>query len=294
MIVITLSKTPMSLRGDLTKWCQEIQTGVYVGNVNAKIREQLWQRIEKNIGTGEATLVYNTNNELGYTFKTTRSDRRIIDLDGIPFLKRLKKVSTVNYGFSNAARFRKIKKYQKVNNEHIDNQLMNFVVIDIETTGLIPGKDDIISIGAIKLNNNGKLDTFYKLINIEKKIPDKIYKQTGISSQLLKDKGTTLNLVLKELEKFISNKIIVGYNLAFDISFLEAANRKINRPNFQNTTKDLLPVVKKYKKFLDDYQLNTVLHEYDIINLKSHNSKFDAESTWYLAKKLIDKGSLKV
>lgn len=63
MIVITLSKTPMSLRGDLTKWCQEIQTGVYVGNVNAKIREQLWQRIEKNIGTGEAlwftTLIMN-------------------------------------------------------------------------------------------------------------------------------------------------------------------------------------------------------------------------------------------
>ena len=38
MIVITLSKTPASLRGDLTKWCQEIQTGIYVGNVNAKVR----------------------------------------------------------------------------------------------------------------------------------------------------------------------------------------------------------------------------------------------------------------
>ena len=41
MIVITLSKTPNSLRGDLTKWCQEIQTGVYVGNLNAKVRELL-------------------------------------------------------------------------------------------------------------------------------------------------------------------------------------------------------------------------------------------------------------
>ena len=32
MIVITLSKVPASLRGDLTKWCQKVQTGVYVGN----------------------------------------------------------------------------------------------------------------------------------------------------------------------------------------------------------------------------------------------------------------------
>lgn len=47
MIVITLSKTPASLRGDLTKWCQEIQTGIYVGNVNAKVRDLLWERVQK-------------------------------------------------------------------------------------------------------------------------------------------------------------------------------------------------------------------------------------------------------
>ena len=46
---------PPSLRGDLTKWCQEIQTGVYVGNVSARVRERLWQRINDNIGRGEAT-----------------------------------------------------------------------------------------------------------------------------------------------------------------------------------------------------------------------------------------------
>ena len=48
MIVITLSKTPASLRGDLTKWCQEIQTGVYVGSVNAKVRDLLWVNSQSN------------------------------------------------------------------------------------------------------------------------------------------------------------------------------------------------------------------------------------------------------
>ena len=56
MIVITLSKVPPSLRGDLTKWFQEVQTGVYVGNINARVRDALWERIQKNIGVnGEAT-----------------------------------------------------------------------------------------------------------------------------------------------------------------------------------------------------------------------------------------------
>ena len=49
MIVITLTKVPPALRGDLTKWCQEIQTGVYVGNVTARVREKLWERIMRNI-----------------------------------------------------------------------------------------------------------------------------------------------------------------------------------------------------------------------------------------------------
>ncbi len=45
MTVVTLSKVPPSLRGDLTKWMQEIATGVYVGNFNTRVREQLWERI---------------------------------------------------------------------------------------------------------------------------------------------------------------------------------------------------------------------------------------------------------
>lgn len=104
MIVITLSKVPNSLRGDLTKWCQEIQTGIYVGNFSARIRDLLWNRINDNIGNGEATLVYNTNNEIGYQFKTTRKDRAVIDFDGIPFMIHLNEVKVERkHGFSNAA-----------------------------------------------------------------------------------------------------------------------------------------------------------------------------------------------
>ena len=52
MIVITLTKTPPALRGDLTRWCQEIQTGVYVGDVSARVRDKLWERVQTNIGNG--------------------------------------------------------------------------------------------------------------------------------------------------------------------------------------------------------------------------------------------------
>lgn len=110
MIVITLTKVPKSLKGDLTKWYQEIQTGVYVGNVSARVRDALWDRIMENIGRGEATMVYNAQNELGYRFRTTRRDRQVVDFDGIPLMMHLKEATgSVKHGFSDAAKFHRTK-----------------------------------------------------------------------------------------------------------------------------------------------------------------------------------------
>ena len=61
MLVITLTNCPPSLRGDLTGWLFEINTGIYVGNVSARVRDELWKRICNNIKNGNATMVYSPN-----------------------------------------------------------------------------------------------------------------------------------------------------------------------------------------------------------------------------------------
>lgn len=53
MIVLTMTNCPPKLRGDLSKWLLEINTGVYVGNVNARVRELIWKRVCENIKTGK-------------------------------------------------------------------------------------------------------------------------------------------------------------------------------------------------------------------------------------------------
>ncbi len=58
MIVIALSCCPNKLRGDLTKWLMEIDTGVYVGQVSARVRDGLWNRVCENAGRGKAVMVY--------------------------------------------------------------------------------------------------------------------------------------------------------------------------------------------------------------------------------------------
>lgn len=281
---------PASLRGDLTKWCQEIQTGVYVGNVNARIREKLWERINDNIGQGEATLVYNYNNELGYTFRTTRKDRRVIDADGIPLMQSLIQQPTKRRHFSNAYHYYQAKKH---NHSRI-NKKRNFVVLDLETTGLNPLNDQIISVGAVK-NENGKIKSFYQLVKLSEareKIPSKIKKLTGLSEHLLELKGRSQSEVLTDLFQFTGNLPILGYNLAFDERFIRIALMNNKLELVDNETKDILPIIKSSDKFLDNYHLETVLKRYGIVNSNPHNSLSDAQATFELALKLIENQQL--
>lgn len=121
--VITVKNAPPSLRGDLTKWMQEIATGVYVGNFNTKVREQLWNRVENSVGHGEATISYSFRNEIGYQFATINAQREVVDYDGIPLVllpSQAKDVGkNVALGFSNAAKFRKIKRYTSSSQSHV-------------------------------------------------------------------------------------------------------------------------------------------------------------------------------
>lgn len=290
MIVITLSKVPLSLRGDLTKWCQEVQTGVYVGNFSARIRDLLWERIQENLKSGEATLIYSTNNELGYTFRTTRKDKKIVDFDGLPLMKQLvvsnsNQQSEIAQGWSNAAKFRKAKFFgTKVHNkEFVKKQI---VCIDIETTGLDPKKDDIIELAAVRRTQDDELEIFQRYVQINQPISQEITKLTGISNEVLKQSGKELIPVLEELKKFIKDDLIIGYNVGFDLEFLRLAFMKTKIKMFTNENKDLLRLVKKKNKFLGNYRLQNVLEIYEIENKNPHTAVGDATATLMLGERL--------
>lgn len=238
------------MRGDLTKWCQEIQVGVYVGNVNARIRSLLWKRINDNIGNGEATLVYNTNNELGYTFLTTRKDKKVIDVDGIPLMMSLymRSSNKSQTKFSNAYHHHQARIHQK----QIEVKEKDFVAVDLETTGLNPTKDQIISIGAVK-QLRGEISTFYSLVKLEpqEKLPINISKLTGLKTKMLINYGSDLKDVLENFRTFIGKLPLVGFNFEFDEQFLRIATIKSQIAQIDNNFFDLLLIVKKVNNFLD-------------------------------------------
>lgn len=295
MIVVTLSKAPNSLRGDLTKWYQEIQTGVYVGNVSARIRDLLWQRIVENIGYGEASMAYNINNELGYEFRTTRKDRAVILLDGLPFMKHLNDAPVpIKHGFSNAAKFHRAKNFAFLSSKkQALTATPELAVLDIETTGLNAERNEIISIGVVKWQAPNEPQHFYKLIKPRGMVPAEITEMTQLTIEELNLQGIDLTLALRDMQKFIGNSVVVGYNLSFDMKFITAKLRKIGQQDLNNRMLDLLPVVKKRQKFLDNYRLGTVLEIYGIQNKTAHNALSDEKATLELARQLIKNGDLR-
>lgn len=118
LAVITVKNVSPSVRGDLSKWMQEIATGVYVGNFNSRIREKLWDRVKASVGKGEATISYYCRNEIGYSFDTFNTERFVVDFDGIPlvFVPNPDKVGEygTKRGFSNASRNRNWRKHSSV------------------------------------------------------------------------------------------------------------------------------------------------------------------------------------
>lgn len=296
MIVITLTNVPPSLRGDLTKWCQEIQTGVYVGRFSARIRDYLWTRIIEGVGRGEATMVYSTNNELGYKFRTTRRDYQVVDYDGLPLMMHKATVTqTVEHGFSDAAKFRRAKTMRAKKRDQVEVIAEAPVVtLDLETTGLNVEKNEIIAIGAVKRTEDGSLEEFYQLIKNLQPIPRKITRLTGITSRQLREAGKPLKTALEKLSDFVGDLPILGYNLSFDERFLIVAMRKTHIPELSNPTHDLRPVVKEVNQFLDDYKLATVLKDYEIKNSQPHQALSDAKATWALAEKLIKNGDFEI
>lgn len=284
LTVITLKNSPPSLRGDLTKWMQEISTGVYVGNFNTKVREELWKRVVDSIGTGEATMTFAYRNEIGYNFETHNSDRTSIDYDGIPLVlmpaKKEKEDPEKKHGFSKAAKIRKAKIFGDAKKK---DAIQNFIVIDTETTGLDYLNDRIIEIGAIKKTDGTQM--YRCVIKYDGNLNETIKNLTGINEDDLKN-GKEEKEAVEELLKFIGDYPIIGYNIDFDIKFLNQALQRNGFAPIKNKTYDLMKYVKQEKLFLENYKLQTVIKEYGIDEKVPHRALGDVEICLRLLEKV--------
>ena len=117
--------------------------------------------------------------------------------------------------------FQKSLRHPELNDVSIRD--LNYTVFDTETTGLDPrGGDEIISIGALRIINRNILfdERFEQLIDPKRKISKASIAIHGIQPQVLEG-CPTIDKVLPDFRSFCSDSVLVGHNVAFDMSFLK-------------------------------------------------------------------------
>lgn len=287
MIVVTLTDCPPRLRGDLSKWLLEINTGVYVGQINQRVREELWKRICDNLPRGRAAMVYSANNEQRMEFRVHNTTWQPVDYEGLTLMRRpLTAVSTEQPKAppSKAAVSQMAQRKQSA--QARQEKKTGYVVIDVETTGLDSEKDEILELGAVRIIDHEIAERFSALIRTKESIPEEITALTGITEELVQAEGEELGPALEQFWAFVGQSPMVGHNLRFDRAFLGRASAAAGIPVPSVACWDTLAVAKRRVQDVEDHRLETLAAYFGIQTEERHRALADSVTTFQVYEKL--------
>ena len=151
-----------------------------------------------------------------------------------------------------------------------------FVVFDIETTGLSPLNCKITEIGAVKIKNGEVLETYNTFVNPQCPIPQEIVELTSITDEMVAD-ARTIDAVLPEFLEFVGDRLLMAHNADFDISFIRAASKELDIP-FNSPYLDTLGLSRFLNKDLKSHKLDVLAKHYKLEEFHHHRACDDAET----------------
>ena len=159
-----------------------------------------------------------------------------------------------------------------------------YIVVDLETTGLAPKTDRILEVGAWKVENGGFVQKFHRMVDPGMKIPERITQLTGITDSMVQGQPM-IDTVIREFIEFAGELPLLGHNLMFDYAFLKhaAVNQKIT---FERMGMDTLKISRKVLAELPSRKLGELCSYYHIPQQRAHRADEDAYVTAILYEKM--------
>lgn len=160
----------------------------------------------------------------------------------------------------------------------------NYVVIDLEMTGLNAKTDAILEVGAVRVREGKVQDTYACLLRTEHRLPQRVTELTGIT-EAMAAKGNDPEKSLAEFFTFIGEDVLVGQNVIFDYSFLKqwAVNHKFS---FERRAADTLKLARKFLPQEQKKDLESLCVYFGIERRNAHRALDDALETWQIFERL--------
>lgn len=151
----------------------------------------------------------------------------------------------------------------------------DYVVFDLETTGLSPMTDAIIEISAVKVKQGKVKDQFSTLVNPNRHIPAAASQINGITDKMVAD-APALKVALEQFLSFIGSEVLVGHNIhSFDMKFLNRAMQEIYQRDVGNDYIDTLYMARKCLKELSHHRLTDLAAYFHISTEGAHRALYD-------------------
>jgi len=148
-----------------------------------------------------------------------------------------------------------------------------YVVFDIETTGLSVTNNKIIELAGVKVKGGQEIDRFATFINPHEPIPYNIQQLTNITDEMVKG-APELEPKLKEFVAFVGDAVLVAHNARFDIGFIQEACKRHGLPPLDNPALDTLELARFIHPNMKNHRLNTLSDLYKVA-LESHHRAID-------------------
>lgn len=176
-----------------------------------------------------------------------------------------------------------------------------FCVVDTELTGLSPRRDEIVSIGAVRIRGLriAPKDTFFTLVQPRMDLPKRSTLVHRITPTEVAH-APRLRTVLPRFIDFCDNSLIVGHHVGLDMSFLNRALKRIHGLPLNTPCLDTMRLARAYEEqlwegFYDQFKMNVSYHLPDLAEafglpaFTAHHALADAFQTAYLFLFLVRK-----
>ena len=168
----------------------------------------------------------------------------------------------------------------------LDQYVTDYVVFDLETTGISCYNDQVVEISAVKVSKGQVVEEFTSLVNPKCPIPYRASMVNGITDEMVKD-APAFDKVLADFLGFIGDHVLVGHNIhTFDMKFIYRDCEKFWGKVPENNYVDTLSLARMCLAELGHYKLTDLSEYYGVSTKGAHRALNDCRMNQIIYERL--------